>query len=276
MITITTINFKAVALTSEININKIGTHFGIKHKFRWEETLKLTEDVLKGIVSESKGKSIYVFPFGSIVFVNCEHHEIMDLIHYLGRIERGLAIITTLDYFDDYKLEISSVKTPAINNDCMISSTELSHQREIVGTVLAKSVALDRLEIDIDKLLDEIEDIVSYLQRGYLTVSDKKLAKMSARILGFRLRTISYIMLLDKPEITWLNEEAEKLFDKLSLLFDLTDRCENIRLKSETLLDITGVFTELALAKRGSRLEWAIIILIIIEIALLVFEMFIQ
>lgn len=271
-----TIYFKAVALTSEININKIAMHFGIDHKFRWEESLKLSEDALKGIVPETMGKSIYVFPFGSIVFVNCEHHEIMDLIHYLGRIEKSLASITTLDYFDDYIIEISPNGIPAINNDSMITSSELSHQREIVGTVLAKSVALDRLEIDINKLLDEIEDIVNYLQRGYLTVSDKKLAKISARILGFRLRTISYIMLLDKPEITWLNEEAEKLFDKLSPLFDLTDRCENIRLKSETLLDITGVFTELALAKRGSRLEWAIIILIIIEIALLVLEMFIQ
>ncbi|MDR3600590.1 MAG: RMD1 family protein [Desulfosporosinus sp.] len=272
----TAINFKAVALTIEINLNKIATHFGITHKFRWEESLKLTEEALKGIVSDPMGKSIYVFPFGSIVFVNCEHHEIMDLIHYLGRIEKSLALITTLDYFDDYKIEISPEGIPAINNDSMITASELSHQREIVGTVLAKSVALERLEIDIDKLLDEIEDIVDCLQRGYLTFSDKKLAQMSARILGFRLSTISYIMLLDKPEITWVNEEAEKLFDELSTLFDLTDRCENIRLKSEMLMDITSVFSELAHAKRGNRLEWAIIILIMVEIVLVVIQMFLK
>ena len=263
----TTINFKAVALQNEIHINKIASHFGIHHKFRWEESLRLTEIDLKGIVRESTGKSIYVFPFGSIVFLNCEHHEIMDLIHYLGRIEKSLALITTLDFSDDYKIEISDEK-PVINNDNLITSHELSYQREIVGTVLAKSVALERIEIDTDKLLDEIEDIVDYLQRGYLTVSDKQLAKMSARILGFRLSAISYIMLLDKPEITWINEEAEILFDQLSPLFELTDRSENIRLKSEMLMDITRVFTELAHAKRGNRLEWAIIILIMIEIVL--------
>jgi uncharacterized Rmd1/YagE family protein len=268
-----TINFKAVALTTEINLNKIATHFGINHKFRWEESLTLNEQALKGIVPDLTGKSIYVFPFGSIVFVNCEHHEIMDLIHYLGRIEKSLALVTTLDYFDDYKIEISQDEIPAINNDSLITSHEESHHREIVGTVLAKSVALDRLEIDIDKLLDEIEDIVDYLQRGYLTVSDKQLAKMSARILGFRLSTISYIMLLDKPEITWVNEDAERLFDELSTLFDLNDRCENIRLKSEMLMDITSVFSELAHAKRGNRLEWGIIILIIIEIVLVVIQM---
>jgi len=268
-----TINFKAVALTNEVSLNKIASHFGIKHKFRWEESLRLNGDALKGIVRESAEKSIYVFPFGSIVFVNCEHHEIMDVIQYLGRIEKDLALITTLDYFDDYEIKISVEEKPAINNDHMITSCELSHQREIVGTVLAKSVALERLEFDIDKLLDEIEGIVTYLQRGYLTVSDAKLAKMSARILGFRLSTISYIMLLDKPEITWKNEEAEILFDKLSPLFELTDRCENIRLKSEMLMDITKVFTELGHAKRGNRLEWGIIILIIIEIVLVIISM---
>lgn len=271
-----TINFKAVALTNEISLNKIASHFGIKHKFRWEESLRLNGDTLKGILREATDKSIYVFPFGSIVFVNCEYHEIMDVIQYLGRIEIGLALITTLDYFDDYKIEISLEEKPAINNDHIITSSELSYQREIVGTVLAKSVALERLEVDIDKLLDEIEGIVTYLQRGYLTVSDAKLAKMSARILGFRLSTISYIMLLDKPEITWMNEEAEILFDKLSPLFELTDRCENIRLKSEMLMDITKVFTELGHAKRGNRLEWGIIILIMIEIVLVVISMIIK
>ncbi|MHB8126306.1 MAG: RMD1 family protein [Desulfitobacteriaceae bacterium] len=271
-----TIDFKAVALLNEIHINKIASHFGIKKKFRWEESLRLNEVALKGIFRESTGKSIYIFPFGSIVFMNCEHHEIMDVINYLGRIEKGLALITTLDFSDDYKIEILPDEKPEINNDKLVTPQELSYQREIVGTVLAKSVALERIEIDIDKLLDEIEEIVNYLQRGYLTVSDKKLAKTSARILGFRLSTISYIMLLDKPEITWMNEEAEILFDKLSPLFELTDRCENIRLKSEILMDITKVFTELAHAKRGNRLEWTIIILIMIEIVLSLISMVYQ
>jgi required for meiotic nuclear division protein 1 len=269
-----TVDFKAVALINEIHLHKIANHFGIKHKFKWEESLRLNEVALKGVIRDSTNKAIYIFPFGSIVFVNCVRSEIMDIIHYLGRIEKGLDAITTIDYFDDYKIEILPDEQPAINNDSMITPTEISYQREIVGTVLAKSVALERLEIDIDKLIDEIEDIVNYLQRGYLTVSDKQLAKMSARILGFRLSTISYIMLLDKPEITWVNEEAAILFDSLSPLFELTDRGENIRLKSEMLMDITKVFTELAHAKRGNRLEWGVIILIMIEICLSIVDMF--
>jgi uncharacterized Rmd1/YagE family protein len=271
-----TISFRAAALLNEIHTNRIAAHFGIRHKFKWEESLRLGEEALQGILRQPAGKAIYVFPFGSIVFVNCEQQEIMALIHYLGSIEKGLAAVTALDFYEDYKIEIRPEENLAVYNDKLITSQELSFQQEIVSTILAKSVALERIEVGIDKLLDEIEEIVNFLQRGYLTVSDKKLAQISSRILRFRLNTISYIMLLDKPEITWVNEDAEALFDELSPLFELTDRCENIRQKSEMLMDITKVFAELTHAKRSTRLEWAIIVLIAIEIILALIAMFYQ
>lgn len=80
-------------------------------------------------------------------------------------------------------------------------------------------------------------------------------------------------MLLDKPDLTWVNEEAGTLFDELSHIFELNDRYENIKHKTEILMDITTVFAGLAHAKRGTRLEWAIIILIGIEIVLSVVGM---
>jgi required for meiotic nuclear division protein 1 len=57
-------------------------------------------------------------------------------------------------------------------------------------------------------------------------------------------------------------------------LFELVDRYEKIRHKSDTLMDITAVFSGLAHAQRGNRLEWAIIILIVIEIGLSIISMF--
>ncbi|AFM41615.1 hypothetical protein Desaci_2683 [Desulfosporosinus acidiphilus SJ4] len=273
----TIINFKAIAFLDEINVNTIAIHFGINHKFKWEESLTLDEVALKGIVRDPRDKSIFVFPFGSIVFINCQYHEIMDITDYLSHIEKNLEQISYyLDFSDDYKVEISPNEILKIYNDNLVTAYDLNFQKEIVSTVLAKSVALERIEFQIDKLIDEIEEIINYLQKGNLTVSDKKLAKMSARILDFRLRVISYIMLLDKPEITWVNEEAENLFDKLSTLFELNDRCENIRQKSEMMMDITQVFSELAHARRGSRLEYAVIFLITLEIIISIILNFVK
>lgn len=267
--------FKALVSSNEIDLNKIAQHFGITQDFKWEDCLALQENYLKGIVREPEDKEVYIFPFGSLVFVNFQHHEIMDAIQYLKRVEKRINTVNPLEYTDDYLLEIDPAGEYAINNDRMITAADEDYQREIVATILAKSVALDRIEIETDLLLDEIEHVIELLHRGNLNISDEKLAKQSARILGFRLNTISYIMLLDKPDITWVNEDASELFAELSSLFELEDRHEKIKHKTETLMDITQVFSSLAHARRGTRLEWAIIILIAIEIVLSLLDKFI-
>lgn len=270
------VDFKAVVVCKELSLGNIAQHFGIYRKFRWEDSLKLTENELKGIIKVPENKVVYIFHFGSLVFINCEHHDMMDILEYLKRLEKNVSTTNLRDYSDDYKLEINPDAIPALNNDFMVVAKLNDHHMEIVSTVLAKSVALEKTEIAIDLLLDEIEDVISYLNLGQLTTSDSQLAKLSARILSFKLNTLSYIMLLDKPDITWTNEEAEYTFTELSAIFELEDRYGKIRQKSDTLLDITQVFSTLAHAERGNRLEWAIIILIAIEIVLTLYEMFVM
>jgi len=266
--------FKAIVVNNEINLNKIARHFGINRNFKWEESLSLRENELQGIVYQPQNKALYIFHFGSMVFVNFQHHEIMDVINYFKKIEVEINMSDLFKHIDDYMLEIKPDEGRDINNDRMIMNEAKEYQLEIIATILAKSVSLEKIEVDIGYLLDEIEYIVAKLHQGELAFSDEKLAKISGSILGFKLNTISYIMLLDKPDITWINEDASDLFTELSNLFELDDRYEKILQKTETLMDITEVFSGLAHAKRGNRLEWAVIILIAIEIVLSIIEMY--
>jgi uncharacterized Rmd1/YagE family protein len=266
--------FKAIVLSNEINLNKIAQHFGINRKFKWEEFLLLQANELQGIVSQVDDKKVYIFHFGSIVFLNFQHHEIMDVVNYMKKVEVGTIYSNLFKYVDEYKIEANPHELFAINNEYMVTEEQADYQFDIVSTILAKSVALDKIEMDISLLLDEIEEVVNNLHQGELAVSDEKLAKMSASILGFKLSTISYIMLLDKPAITWNNENASELFNELATLFELSERYSKNRHKIDTLMDITEVFSGLAHAKRGTRLEWAVIILIGIEIVLSLIDLF--
>lgn len=266
--------FKAIVLSNEIDLNKIAQHFGINRKFKWEESLLLKESELQGIVSQVDTKMVYIFHFGSIVFLNFQHHEIMDVINYIKKVEVGIIYSKLFKYVDEYKIETNPDGIFAINNEYMVTEEQAEYQLDIVATILAKSVALDKIEMDILLLLDEIEEVVNNLHQGKLAVSDDKLAKMSASILGFKLSTISYIMLLDKPAITWNNENASELFNELTTLFELSERYSKNRHKIDTLMDITEVFSGLAHAKRGTRLEWAVIIMIGIEIILSLYDLF--
>jgi required for meiotic nuclear division protein 1 len=139
---------------------------------------------------------------------------------------------------------------------------------DIIVFVIAKSVALERIEERVDTVLDEIEGLIAQLGRGKLGIPDKRLAKLASSILTFKYSSISFIMVLDKPEITWENQEADSLYLTMADLFELSQRYEEIRHKSETLMDITEVFSSLSHARRASCLEWIIIILIFVEIVL--------
>lgn len=263
-----TADLKAFALDSEINLNKIASHFGIEKKFKWEDPLVLEEIHLKGILRTPEKKASFLFSFGSIVCINCLDHEIADILNYLHKIDSGLPIQSPLTYSDDYRIEIVPASEMTFNFDVMVLPELKSYHLEMLSTVLAKSVALERIEFAINLLLDEIESKIDRLEKGHIYISDRSLAKISAQVLRFKYNTISYLMLLDKPEITWLNEETQKFFDDMSQLFELDDRYGSMRHKTEILMDITEVLSDLTHAERASRLEWLIIILIAFEIVL--------
>jgi required for meiotic nuclear division protein 1 len=267
-----TYEFKSTYISSEIDLNRLAAHFGINKKFKWDEPFILNENLLKGIIPHPEGKFAFIFHFGSIISVNLTFHEIKDIISYLQKTDKNLRNSTPSTYSEDFKLEVNESKEFELNFNSVVVPSLKKYYIDIIASILAKSVALEEIEEDIDILLDEIEDLMVFLEKGHLNVNDEKLAKMSGSVLRFKYNTISYLMILEKPDIAWVNEGAEDFFTNLFELFELKDRYEKIRHKTEVLLDITEVFTGLTHAKRGTRLEWIVIILIAGEIVMALLE----
>lgn len=265
-------HFKSFVIAPEINLNKIASYFGINKKFKWEEPLVLDEKYLKGVIPQPEDKNVYIFHFGSIVCINLAFHEIKDIVSYLKKIDENLNENINVNRADDFHLYVDEKASFELNYNS-VTVTELKKPHlDIISTILAKSIALEKIEEDIDLLLDDIEKIIIYLDKGHLNISDEKLAKTSAKVLRFKYNTLSYIMILEKPDLAWTNEHIEDFYVELSDLFELKDRYEKIRHKTEVLLDITEVFSGLTHSKRGTRLEWMVIILILIELAVSLFD----
>lgn len=264
--------FKALVLCNEINLNNIALHFGINKKFKWEDALYLSENLLSGIVREVASKAVYVYHFGALVFINMEYHEIQDVIKYLKNLDQNLKNNNPTQFSDEYSLEVSPDHQYALYNDLMTASEYNPYYQDILALVLAKSTSLRKIETDIDTLLDSIENIINYLDTGKFKMSDDEIAKTSAKILRHKYNTISYLMLLDKPKSAWNNEDIEKFFDQIMSLFDINDRYEKLKHKTEVLEDITEVFSSLTHEKRGTRLELMVIALIAFEIIISLVE----
>jgi uncharacterized Rmd1/YagE family protein len=267
--------FNAHAMDGEIDLNRLALALQVERKLSWEEPLILDPASL----TLHRGKDfadgrVYLYYFGAIIFFNCTEASITSFYHSVDKLTETIRPPKTSIYTEQYSLHIDQGRAVTVNNSGAVMPGKQTAYVDIIAYTLAKSVALEQIEALLDTVFDRMEEIITRLDRGELAVPDSQLAKTASSILNFKFRSISHIMILDKPDITWEIEEADRLYSTLANLFELQQRYQQIRHKSDTLLDINSVFTGLAHAKRSARLEWIIIVLIAIEIVLFLFEMF--
>lgn len=268
--------FIAHSLSNELDLNKLADILGMNRKYRWEEPVVLTSGNLRDIFLEDipdPDKYIYLFSFGSVVFINCTEIEIKRILEKLNFYIPGQENFLTATCIDTYSLEVVEEQEQTITNDYAIVPEFRRSFIDMISTVIAKSVALERIEKTLENVFDEVDEIVKMLARGKLGVKDKRIAKLIARVLDIRLSTLSYIMVLDKPDLTWYNILADQFYIDMAQVFELIDRYEDIKHKSEVVKESIDTFTNLAHAERATRQELAIIYLILFEILITFWEL---
>lgn len=270
------LEFKTYAITNEIDLNKIAVECGIKKKYTWEEPLILQDAVLEKIIGEIPGEDekVLTFSFGSIVFVNSNQKHTEILMKYLKSIKPEIDIEHYDTFKDDYNLHFTEGEEMEFTDSYVqIPDKELFYA-ELISIIIAKSVALERIEQQLVKILDNIEGKIDNLEKGKLNIGNKELAKTTSRIVRHEYNTIAYIMILDKPDITWTNSEAAHFYEKMSEFFELNDRYEVIKSKTEILKSIVDGLGAISHSMRGLFMESIVVILIVVEVVLMVLDLF--
>ncbi|MFL6516671.1 MAG: RMD1 family protein, partial [Bacillus sp. (in: firmicutes)] len=185
MIKVKEITFKAFAITHEIDLNKIAIHCGIPKKFTWEQPLILRGDILESILHQNVDDSqmVLVFSFGSIVFINHSHvDEITVLLHYIHSFEPDFEIEQADRYTDDYCLHITETENLELTDEYVVVPEYEDFYPELISTVIAKSVALEKTEEQLGKIHDKLENMIDRLEKGKLRIGNKELARTTAKI----------------------------------------------------------------------------------------------
>lgn len=243
------ISFKAFAITNEINLNKIATHCGIRKKFTWEEPLILKGDILQSILKKSSTEmeQVLVFSFGSLVFINVSKEEDMvTFFKFIRSFEPELDLCHVERYMDDYSLHITENEPIELTDEYVIAPNYEVYYPELISTILAKSVALEKTEEQLEKIHDKLEMMIDRLEKGKLRIGNKELARTMAKIIRHEYNTISYIMILDKPDITWQISDANDFYESMLEFFELSDRHKILKDKTEILYNIMGGFSDIS------------------------------
>ncbi|WP_069998022.1 RMD1 family protein [Cellulosilyticum sp. I15G10I2] len=264
----------AWSVSKEIDLNALAKSFEIPKRFTWEEPIRLYGEVLKNLLQEETVQEgeVFLFYFGSIVLLNGETHWVEKINKYLGKNNLCKLLENWRHFNDEYEL-VEETGADQCNDSIAKLHSISPYHIELSAITLAKSVALERNELQIEQILNQAESLIERLENGKTRMADKKLGMISASILRHEYDSVSYVLILDKPDITWTVSDANAYYEKLSIIFELADRYEILKQKTDTLRHIVEGFTAVNHGTRSYIMEVVILILILVEVILMLLDL---
>ena len=87
-------------------------------------------------------------------------------------------------------------------------------------------------------------------------------------------RTVGGVQVTEKPELTWDAPDLDRLYERLASEYELAERDRALSRKNDLISASTGVYLDLMQTRQTLRVEWYIVILILIEIVLILYDIF--
>lgn len=145
---------------------------------------------------------------------------------------------------------------------------------QIIADALAKSVVLGYYETTIKKSFDRIEPLALKLQIGKTYGhQSRSLLSNIGDVLMIQVRMVGRVEISEKPELLWDLPQYERLYADLEDNYELRERYLAIERKLELVSRTAETLFGLLQNKRSLRVEWYIVFLILFEILLTLYEM---
>lgn len=237
--------FNTFKVATKLPLNKIASYFNIKQEAGWKEYVKIDNKELEKIfMYESLNRAVYIYRYGCITFVNFKQHEIQYFFEYLTKIYVELNNRLLTKFTETHIMTVSEDGMASMWEDSEITCHFNEILIDIVSTVLAKSVEQYKIETELNKVLDEAEKLIDYLNIGRLRANTKNVISIIAQCTRFKYRTIESVRLLDRPPEFARTIEIRKIFDDMSKFFELDDRYLDILNRMDVLDSITEEYFE--------------------------------
>jgi uncharacterized Rmd1/YagE family protein len=152
----------------------------------------------------------------------------------------------------------------------------LSTERLIViADALSKSVSLARDEREATAFFDTVEPFARHLaEKGRHSGSRRKILKHVGHALLVRQRVSGRVAVEEKPDVLWDRPDLERLYARLEDEYELKERATSLHRKLEVIGDTAQALTDLIDTERSLRLELIIVLLIVFEIFITFYQMF--
>ena len=148
---------------------------------------------------------------------------------------------------------------------------------QVIADILSKSVMLAWYEARIAASFERIEPLASELQQtGSIGARAKDLLKHIGSMLLSEHLMVGRIELGEKPELLWERPDLEGLFIRLEDEYEIKERHASLGRKLNLISHTAQTLLQLQQSRHSLRLELYIVILIVVEILLTLYELFLR
>ncbi|MBO0329427.1 RMD1 family protein [[Muricauda] lutisoli] len=208
---------------------------------------------------------LYIFRYGVVSFFGYSEAEISQL---LMEIKPFCEEWRQSDITETMEMElVSDHEKSVIDQDKVILSKSNVEGIRLALLHLSQSVALDHFAGLSEQAMKETRRHTTYLElNGRLDIGGKKLKKHIAKVLNINNQISENLYIFDSHEVVWEDLELDRLDKGLKQIFDLKERYRNIKEQGIVIKENLSLFMNIMDHRESSRLEWIIIILILVEV----------
>lgn len=178
---------------------------------------------------------------------------------------------------EELTLTIDPGRSDSVERERLVLANDETARLQVVADILGKSVLLAEQESRVAHAFDRIEPLANRLQRHGRSGSDAgTLIRHIGEALAIQQDMVGRGEVGDKPEAIWERPDLERLFLNLEAEYEIRERQLALERKLTLINDTAGTLLDLLQSKRSLRVEWYIVVLIVVEIGLTLYELFLH
>ena len=175
---------------------------------------------------------------------------------------------------EELELRVEPDHAEGLQEGALLVQSASVDRLQLIAEVLSRSLLLGHYEARLAGDFDRIEPLALELEReGRIRGGAREHLKRIGSLLLIEHRMVGRAEIGEKPELLWERPELERLHALLEAEFEIRERLAGMERKLDLAGRTVRTLVDLINTRHGLRVEWYIVGLIVIEIALTLYGM---
>ncbi|XP_033207836.1 required for meiotic nuclear division protein 1 homolog [Belonocnema kinseyi] len=267
---------KALATAEEYNLEGLmdgllKQDLYIPQKIR--TSTKPVPDVVQAVAKYEVGeepREIYFFREGTIVMWNISELELGNVLQFLRKYEDNSysdELVQAEGEVMTYTYCKNGKKSHLKDGDIILTSHANELDKYTFSNAISQSVKLGIWEASLNHYVDSIEFVTEDLKAGRkIKMTREQVLRKQGELFALRHLINLSSDLLDTPDFYWERDALETLYQQTCAYFNIAKRTRVMNEKINHCVELVELLSSHLSDKHHVRLEWMIIVLIMVEV----------